>query len=143
MAVNYDTVLPGTVKNKGQVYLTADGTAIKDVTDVAPAEGMIILSLAATQNSAISRNVTLWANDGSSSFRLGTVVLPALAGASSTPAQNLMTPNALTWIRDDISNNPVYCLQVGWKRQASLGTTMDAANDTTIVAEYGAFTKQT
>jgi hypothetical protein len=142
MAVNYDPVLPGTPDNQGTKFVAADGTAEKDITPVAPAEGMIVRSLALTQNSAISRNVTLYAYDGATSYRLGTKVLSASAGAGSTPADDLMSVVAMTWITQDIAGNKVYVLKSGWNLRASLGTTMDASNDTTIVAEIGLFTKQ-
>lgn len=142
MAVNYDTLFPGTPRGKGTIFLAAQGQGLVDITGVAPAEGMVVLSVSITQNSAIIRNVTLWVNDGITSYRVGTKTIPALAGASSTPADDLLSSVALTWIRTDISNNPQIVLPVGFKLQANLGTTMDLANDTTIYVEYGDFTKQ-
>jgi hypothetical protein len=142
MAVNYDTLFPGTPKGQGTKFVAADGTAEKDITGVAPAEGMVILAISLTQNSAIARQVILYANDGSTSYRLGTKVLAASAGASATPADDLLSTIAMTWIRTDISNNPQIVLPVGFKLRASMGAALDASNDCTIYVEYGDFTKQ-
>jgi hypothetical protein len=134
MPPNTLPIYPLTVQSAAVSFVNADGTAEKTLV-TAGSNGSRIDSVAIASDDTSARVFNVYINNGSTSYRVGTVNVPITAGtdAAATPPVSLLTTGNLPWLD---SSGSIF-LKAGWKLNVAAQVAVTAAKTISFVASYG------
>lgn len=135
MATTPNSVItPQTVNTKGQSFVNADGTTVKDVF-VAGAAGSILNMLVVQSTDSAARNIKFYYYDGTTAWPIGTVALVINAGNTGAIASvNALAAALIPGLPLDSNGNPYLKLKSGDKIQASMLVAVTAALQVSVTA---------
>lgn len=146
MAGTSTPIFPQTIKNYAVQILPADTTALKTVVTGAT-NGTKVEMLVMTSTDTSARDVQLFLNDGSTSYLLGTISIPANSGnTNALLSQSLLVSSTTVapylpffqFPLDSNGNRYIYVAS-GWTLKAACLTTVTTAKVLNFVVQAGDF----
>lgn len=134
--MNTQPIFVANVTAAGTTWTNADAAATtKVITPLVGENGARIHQIAVTNTDTVNIDISIYANDGSTDFLLGTLQIPANSGATSAvPAKALpLQTGNFPWFSADGS----ILLPAGWSLKASNAVQVASAKVLTIVAWGG------
>ena len=136
MAANTTPLYVKDIQAKGTTWTNSDSAATKKTIFTADAtNGSRIDAIAACSDDSSPRVFSLYLNDGSGDFLVGSVSIASLAGTDgAVPADNLLSRvTMLPWVASDGS----LLVPAGWVLKAANLTQITSAKTVTLVALAG------
>ena len=126
-------IFPGTIQTATLDIENGDSTGEQDLL-TAGTDGSRINSISAISDDTADVILSIFYNDGSTSFRIGSITVPTLSGTDGeTPSVSLLNVTDLPFLGADLS---LYILG-GKKITIAAQTAVTAAKKVTLVATYG------
>ena len=136
MAANTNPIFVKNITGKGVTWTNSDAASTKKV--ISPAvgtEGCRIQAIAVTSDDTSNRDFSLYLNDGTTDFLIGTVQVPLTAGTTSAVASmNILSKVVLLpWLSSDGS----MLIPPSWSLKLMNVTQVTAAKTVTVVTTSG------
>jgi len=139
MAANTSPIFiltPFDLANNVGVIENADGTTPVDVV-TGGTDGSLVQDLTAVSTDTDPAALILWINDGTTSYQLGRVAIPASAGNSANPAVSLLNTSDIPALAKRADG--AILLAAGEKLQVSAEAAITAATQITVIPLGGHF----
>lgn len=136
MAANTAPIYVKNVTGKGTQWTNSDAANTKKaISPTVGAEGTRIHAISAASTDATARDFSLYLNDGSTDFLIGTVTITSSAGSISTSGSVSLLASSvlLPWVASDGS----IFVPAGWVLKAENLTQVTSAKTVSIVAIAG------
>lgn len=145
MAVTSTNIFPQSVNNAGLAVVNATGTTVTSFITAGTNGSRIDWINAATSDTSVN-NVTFYLNNGSISYPIGVVQIPAGSGNTySVPpiaVLNVLNSNGNTYLPTptfDANGNKFLYLAAGWSLMISVLAAVTSAKQLTLTAQYENF----
>jgi hypothetical protein len=124
-----------TARTSAAQFVAADGTNPKTVC-LAGSNGTVIEALFVVSNDTTARTVTCYLHDGSMTYILDSVSVPA--GTTAIPVVHvpILSPGRWPWIDPNL---PKMVLAGGWSIRAAMGSAVSSGREVTVIALHGDF----
>lgn len=120
MATSNVPIFPQAITNAGKQFNNATSTTITTLF-TAGTNGSCIEFLNCATTDTAANNVTFYLNDGTTSYTLGVVQVPATSGTLyNIPAVSIFASANISSLTYDANGNKVLMLASGWSLQASV-----------------------
>ena len=133
---NYHPIYPESVIGKGLKIVNADGTAEKDAFTHAGANGSRCDGWSATSDDTSAVILKISINDGTTSYQVGEVTVPAGAGTNGTEkAKKVLNLTDLPWLDQSGS----IFMPPGWKITVAAKVAVTAGKTVSLVSLGGGY----
>lgn len=133
---NYHPIYPEAVIGKGLKLVNADGTADKDAFTHAGVNGSRCDGWAATSDDTVDVILKISMNDGTTSYPVGEVTVPAGAGTNGTvKAKKVLNLTDLPWLD---SSGSIF-MPPGWKITVAAKVAVAAGKTVALVSMGGGY----
>lgn len=136
MAANTSPIYVKNITGKGTTWTNSDAANTKKtISPTVGAEGCRVHQISACSSDTTSRDFSLYLNDGSTDFLIGSVTVDGLAGTSGTASavSPLSLASILKWLATDGS----LLIPTGWVLKAENLTQVTSAKTVTLVVLAG------
>lgn len=136
MAGNVNPIFVKNITAKGVTWTNSDAAATKKtITPTIGAEGCRVQAIAVTSDDTVNRDFSLYANDGTNDYLLGTVQIPLGSGSTALIASISFLSKVvnLPWVSSDGS----MLIPTGWSLKMSNLTQVTAAKTVAVVTTCG------
>ena len=133
MPANTSPIFPLTVQTSAVTIVNADGTGEKALV-TAGANGTRVDAVSATSTGTGTVTLTVLLHDGTTSYAVGEVAIPAGSGTNgTTPAAKVLSAEFLPWL--DASGS--LFVRAGWSLRVAAKTAVASGKTVAIVAFSG------